>query len=288
MKTLENGKLLARISSHGAELTSLFDKVTQQECIWEAAPKHWARHAPVLFPNVGKYYGGSFLHNGTSYSEGQHGFARDMDFECLEHTSEKAKFQLKSNAETLKRYPFPFELEISYKLDENSISVTWKVSNTGSETMYFTIGGHPAFKVPYEEFENYQLYFESKDYLEYKLLDLSSGTIIADSAVKLPLEDSKLRLRKDMFDNDALVFDNGQIEKITILKPDGSKYITLISQDFPNYGIWSKPGAPFVCLEPWVGRADNVGFDGELKTKPGITAVSAGESFEITHSIIVE
>ena len=287
MIILENEKICAKISHHGAELTSLFDKQMQQEIIWEADPKHWARHAPVLFPNVGKYYEGTFLHNGKIYTESQHGFARDMNFQCIESSSDSAKFLLKSNEESFKRYPFVFELEIGYKLSDKSITVTWKVNNTGAETMYFTIGGHPAFKVPYDKFEDYQLYFEGKDSLEYKLLDLGSGTIIADSGVTLSLDNGKCRLRKDMFDSDALVFDKGQIEKLSILSPDGSKYVTLISEGFPNYGIWSKPGAPFVCLEPWVGRADNFGFNEELKNKPGITALSAGESFEISHSIVI-
>ena len=156
MIRIENEKLCATISSHGAELVSLFDKEKQQEVIWEADPKHWARHAPVLFPNVGKYYGGSYLHNGKIYKEGQHGFARDMDFDCIENSADTASFILKSNVETLKRYPFSFELVISYALSDNGLVITWRVNNRGDEAMYFTIGGHPAFKVPYDEFENYK------------------------------------------------------------------------------------------------------------------------------------
>lgn len=290
MIKLENEKLIAEISLHGAELSRLFCKETQQEVLWNADAKYWARHAPVLFPNVGKYYKGGLTHNGSYYPEGQHGFARDCEFICTVQESNKASFVLESNEQTLKRYPFPFRLEIGYELDDAGIKVMWKVLNTGSETMFFTIGGHPAFNVPVldgTKFTDYYLHFEGKDSLEYKLLDKASGCIIADSREVLPLENSTYQLREGMFDNDALVFDDGQIDKVAILYPDKKPYITMECADFPNFGIWSKPGAPFVCLEPWQGRTDNAGFEGEISTKPGITALNPGEIFEKSHKIIV-
>ena len=290
MIKLENEKLIAEISLHGAELSRLFSKVTQQEVLWNADAKYWARHAPVLFPNVGKYFKGGLTHNGSYYPEGQHGFARDCDFVCTMQESDRATFLLESNESTLKRYPFPFSLEIGYELDDAGIKVMWKVLNIGNETMYFTIGGHPAFNVPVldgTKFTDYYLYFEGKDSLDYKLLDKASGCIIADSREVLPLENSTYQLREGMFDNDALVFDDGQIDKVAILYPDKKPYITMECAGFPNFGIWSKPGAPFVCLEPWQGRTDNAGFEGEISTKPGITALNPGEVFEKSHKIIV-
>ena len=252
--------------------------------------KYWARHAPVLFPNVGKYYKGCLTHNGSYYPEGQHGFARDCGFICTMQESDRATFLLESNESTLKRYPFPFRLEIGYELEDAGIKVMWKVLNIGNETMYFTIGGHPAFNVPVldgTKFTDYYLYFEGKDSLDYKLLDKASGCIIADSREVLPLENSMYQLREGMFDNDALVFDDGQIDKVAILYPDKNPYITMECAGFPNFGIWSKPGAPFVCLEPWQGRTDNAGFEGEISTKPGITALNPGEIFEKSHRIII-
>lgn len=290
MITIENQKLIANISLHGAELSRLFSKEKQQEVLWNADSRFWARHAPVLFPNVGKYYKGYLRHNGMDYPEGQHGFARDCDFVCTLQESSKAVFLLESSEETLKRYPFPFRLEICYELQDTAIIVTWKVTNPGEETMYFTIGGHPAFNVPVLEgtkFTDYYLYFEAKKSLVYKLLDKSSGCVIAESGETLALEDSMYRLREDMFDNDALVFDDGQIKKVSILYPDKTPYVTMECAGFPNFGIWSKPGAPFVCLEPWEGRTDNAGFDGEISAKPGITALNPGEVFEKSHRIIV-
>ena len=290
MIKIENEKLIAEISLHGAELSRLFSKEIQQDVLWDADGKYWARHAPVLFPNVGKYFKGALTHKGRDYPEGQHGFARDCDFVCTAQESDRATFLLESNESTLKRYPFPFRLEIGYELEGSGIKVTWKVMNTGAESMYFTIGGHPAFNVPILEgtkFTDYYLRFESKERLEYKLLDKASGCIIADSREVLPLENSTYQLREGMFDDDALVFDEGQIEKVSILYPDKKPYITMECAGFPNFGIWSKPGAPFVCLEPWQGRTDNVGFDGEISTKPGITALNSGEVFEKSHKIII-
>lgn len=290
MIVIENEKLIAGISLHGAELSRLFLKDAQQEVLWNADGKYWARHAPVLFPNVGKYFKGALTHKGMDYPEGQHGFARDCEFVCTIQESDRAVFILESNEDTLKRYPFPFRLEIGYELEDAGIKVMWKVLNIGNETMYFTIGGHPAFNVPVldgTKFTDYYLYFEGKDSLDYKLLDKASGCIIADSREVLPLENSMYQLREGMFDNDALVFDDGQIDKVAILYPDKKPYITMECAGFPNFGIWSKPGAPFVCLEPWQGRTDNAGFEGEISTKPGITALNPGEVFNKSHEIIV-
>lgn len=290
MIKIENEKIIAEISLHGAELSRICCKENMREILWNADGKYWARHAPVLFPNVGKYYKGGLSHNGIYYPEAQHGFARDCDFVCTMQENDRAKFMLLSTPESLKRYPFPFALEIGYELHDSGINVSWSVRNTGKETMYFSIGGHPAFNVPVlddTKFTDYYLYFEGKDTLEYKLLDKASGCIIAESSEILPLDNGCYRLREGMFDNDALVFDDGQIDKVSILYPDKKPYITMECAGFPNFGIWSKPGAPFVCLEPWQGRTDNVGFDGDISTKPGISALAPGEVFEKSHRIIV-
>ena len=171
------------------------------------------------------------------------------------------------------------------------MSVEWKVTNTGDKEIYFKIGGHTAFKVnvfPDTDFEDYSLAFkEGTESLSYVLLDTESGTAIADKTYELKLTNSKYALKKDMFDKDALVFDNGQIEWAALALPDGKPYIALESKEFPNFGIWSKPGAPYVCLEPWCGRCDNRGFEGELSEKPGINALKAGEVFEKSYDIIV-
>lgn len=289
--TMENEKMSVTIADHGAELVSLYDRENQRELMWQADPAYWNRHAPILFPNVGKYYGGSFTYEGKEYPEGQHGFARDMDFKRVEGNGDLVKHRLVSSEETRARYPFDFQLDVTHLLNGNRLTVRWTVVNQGDKTMYFTIGGHPAFRVqilPGTKFEDYFLQFAPDvDELSYLLLDTSSGTAIADKTWPLALNDHRYRLRKDMFDKDALVFDGGQIQWAALALPDGSPYIALESKDFPNFGIWSKPGAPYVCLEPWCGRCDNRGFAKDISKKPGINALAPGEVFEKSYDIIV-
>ena len=289
--TIKNEKLSVTIAAHGAELSSIYDKANDRELVWQADPAFWNRHAPVLFPNVGKYYGGHFTYNGTDYPMGQHGFARDTEFEQVASGENFVTYRLCADEESKKVYPFDFVLEITHRLNGNRLTVEWNVKNTDNKEMYFTIGGHPAFNVnvlPDTDFEDYSLVFkEGTEKLYYVLLDAESGTAIGDKVYELELTDSKYALKKDMFDKDALVFDGGQIEWAALALPDGKPYIALESKGFPNFGIWSKPGAPYVCLEPWCGRCDNKGFEGEISEKPGIIAVKAGETFKKSYDISV-
>lgn len=288
---IKNEKLSVTIAAHGAELSSIYDKANDRELVWQADPAFWNRHAPVLFPNVGKYYGGHFTYNGTDYPMGQHGFARDTEFEQAASGENFVTYRLCADEESKKVYPFDFVLEITHRLNGNRLTVEWNVKNTDNKEMYFTIGGHPAFNVnvlPDTDFEDYSLVFkEGTEKLSYVLLDAESGTAIGDKVYELELTDSKYALKKDMFDKDALVFDGGQIEWAALALPDGKPYIALESKGFPNFGIWSKPGAPYVCLEPWCGRCDNKGFEGEISEKPGIIALKAGETFKKSYDIIV-
>ena len=288
---IKNEKLSVTIAAHGAELSSIYDKANDRELVWQADPAFWNRHAPVLFPNVGKYYGGHFTYNGTDYPMGQHGFARDTEFEQAASGENFVTYRLCADEESKKVYPFDFVLEITHRLNGNRLTVEWNVKNTDNKEMYFTIGGHPAFNVnvlPDTDFEDYSLVFkEGTEKLSYVLLDAESGTAIGDKVYELELTDSKYALKKDMFDKDALVFDGGQIEWAALALPDGKPYIALESIGFPNFGIWSKPGAPYVCLEPWCGRCDNKGFEGEISEKPGIIALKAGETFKKSYDIIV-
>ena len=289
--TIKNEKLSVTIAAHGAELSSIYDKANDRELVWQADPTFWNRHAPVLFPNVGKYYGGHFTYNGTDYPMGQHGFARDTEFEQVASGENFVTYRLCADEESKKVYPFDFVLEITHRLNGNRLTVEWNVKNTDDKEMYFTIGGHPAFNVnvlPDTDFEDYSLVFkEGTEKLSYVLLDAESGTAIGDKVYELELTDSKYALKKDMFDKDALVFDGGQIEWAALALPDGKPYIALESKGFPNFGIWSKPGAPYVCLEPWCGRCDNKGFEGEISEKPGIIALKVGETFKKSYDIIV-
>lgn len=288
---LENEKLVVKVADHGAELISIYDKKEERELIWQADPQYWNRHAPILFPNVGKHYQGVYRYEGKEYPAGQHGFARDKEFIQVGGEETWVTHRLCADEETRTNYPFDFCLEVTHRLEGDQLHVEWKVENQGENTMYFTIGGHPAFRLPIilgTEFEDYFLRFEEHvDRLNYVLLDLESGTAMPEQRRPMALHQHCFRLRKEMFNKDALIFDEGQVQWVALALPDGSPYVALESRDFPNFGIWSKPGAPYVCLEPWCGRCDNQGFTGEISEKPGINTLKTGEIFEKSYDIIV-
>jgi len=285
---LENAYLKVTINDAGAELSGIYDKQRSHEVIWQADPAYWKRHAPVLFPNVGKTWQNKFTFRGTDYPAKQHGFARDMDFTCVSASENSITHVLASSDETLKVYPFPFFLGITQTLSENTLTIQWKVTNPGTETMYFTIGAHPAFNVPVlpdTEQKDYQLLFKI-DNPSYILLDPRAGAARPEKTYILKTKDGRCPVGTSTFDNDALIFDN-QISWAGIAYPDGTPYVSVSCEDFPNFGIWSAPGAPFICLEPWDGRCDNCGFDDELSRKPGIIAVEAGKSYIKSYTITI-
>lgn len=290
VRTMENELVKVEVCDFGAELFSFYDKETKVEAVWQADPKYWARHAPVLFPFVGKVNGGYYTHKGVQYKMGQHGFARDMEFTFAGQTENTITHVLKSTEETLKKYPFPFELKITHKLEGKTLSVIWEVVNPGDETMYFSIGGHPAFNVPAREGESkydYFVTFNGEKALKYVLIDLSCAAVNMDDVHTLELEDNKLQVTEHLFDNDALIFDDYQVEKIGLAYPDGTPYLTMTCKGFPSMGVWSQPNtdAPFVCLEPWIGRCDNRGFDGELKDKYYEQSLEAGKTFKVQYEL---
>ena len=196
---------------------------------------------------------------------------------------------LRSSEETKEVYPFDFELHINYKLNKKELTVEWQVKNCGDETMYFTIGGHPAFRFakPEDTKADYVLKIPGKEKIEYVLIDISCGCANVDEVHTLQLSEETYSLSDEMFANDALVVDNGQIEEAWLCHKDGTPYVGVRSEGFPNYGIWSVEGAPFVCLEPWMGRCDNAGFNAELSEKPNVNKVEAGEKFIKDYTIVV-
>lgn len=287
---LENDRLAITVDDHGAELVRIYDKQQDRDVLWEADPKFWARHAPILFPNVGKYHGGHYLYQDARYPAGQHGFARDMEFQLLSKTDSSVIHLLTSTDNTRKNYPFDFALKITQTLRENTIRIDWEVTNTGTDRMYFTIGGHPAFKVPIlpdTKYSDYKLLFHEKKDLTYYLIDPKDGTALIDQPHTLKLTDGTFCLTDDLFETDALIFDE-QFDWAAIGYPDGTPYVSVSCPGFPNFGIWAaKGGAPFVCLEPWMGRTDNYGFTGELSTKPGINALNGGKIFTASYTITI-
>lgn len=286
---LENEKLCVEIAEHGAEVTRIFDKRQNAELLWNGDPTYWKRHSPILFPNVGKTYKNTVKINGVSYPTTQHGFARDNDFKCVCSTNEMASFLFTSNEETKEVYPFDFELIITYTLVPEGLQVKWQVVNIGNDEMYFTIGGHPAFwfQKDGERKEDYCLKFPGKDSLEYILVDFSEMAADPKTKYKLELNDGVCPMNEQMFEQDALIFDGEQFDEVWLCHKDGEPYVGMKCEGFPNFGIWSVKDAPFVCLEPWMGRCDNAGFAQELSEKPDINKLENGKEFVQTYTILL-
>ncbi len=287
MRILENERLCVRVSDHGAELCSIYDKKEDREVIWTADPAYWNRHAPVLFPFVGKVTGGFYTYQGIRYPMGQHGFARDREFLCVETGEDKVVHRLVSDEESRKVYPFDFELEIVHILKGNCVTVEWKVKNTGEERMYFSIGGHPGFCV--EEQIGARLVFEGQESLTRVAIDLATAGVDTEHPETLKLNQGEYRVEEHTFDRDALIFDGGQVKQVSLENPDGRRLVTMRCPDARSVGIWSPPGkgAPFICLEPWIGRCDNSGFAGELKDKFDVQLLEARQTFETALDLVI-
>lgn len=272
MEYLENEYLKIAVAEHGAELSSIYDKRNNRELLWQADPKFWNRHAPVLFPFVGNVKNDEYIYRGKTYHMSSHGFARDMDFEFLEKTGDAVSFVLRADNETKEKYPFDFELVITHKLVDNIIEVIWDVKNlSATDPMYYSIGGHPAFNCPInpgESRNDYMVKMNRSD-LNYSLIIQKTREVDYKNPKNLQLEDGYIHITDELFQKDALIFDDYQIESASLCTPDKKPYITLNCKGFPSFGLWSKPmsDAGYVCLEPWIGRCSNEGFEGELPEK---------------------
>lgn len=293
MKTLQNEFLTIAVKEHGAELASIV--CGGREYLWQADPAYWKRHSPVLFPIVGSVWDGTYRVDGREYQLGQHGFARDMDFQLLSESADKVMYVLESNETTLVKYPYPFRLEIGYRLHGKKIDVIWRVTNPSDREMHFQIGAHPAFYWPSSqvgdaaghpaEYGYFQFDTEARELTKSVIVE--KGCVDPVQSARVPLEaDAILPLSPKTFERDALVIEHDQIHKVTLLDADRKPYLAL-AFDAPLVGLWSPPGknAPFVCIEPWYGRCDRVGYSGEYKDKDWTQHLAPGATFESVYTI---
>lgn len=288
MASISNELIKIEVSSKGAELQSLYHNTFQQEYMWSGDPAFWGKKSPVLFPIVGGLKNNQYTHNGKTYSLPRHGLARDMEFTLADKTENSLSYLLSSNQETKQVYPFSFEFIITYTILDNKLEIKFTVKNTGDDTMYFSVGAHPAFAVPMvggTVYEDYFLRFEKKETIGR--WPLSGYGMIEQSPFTFLKEENALPLTKALFANDALVFKNLQSESISLVSNKTEHGLTVSYKGFPYMGLWAAKGADFVCIEPWCGIADSVNASGKLGKKEGINLLNAGEVFERSYFIEV-
>ena len=271
----------------GAELTSIQcngkERLFQGKKILDADGNiYWKRQAPVLFPIVGQLKDSKTQIEGKTYQMTQHGFARDMEFEEILKTENKHHYVLKYNEDTLKRYPYKFELHIIYEIVENTLIVKYEVKNIDDKTIYFGLGGHPAFNCDYSN-EEYEIVFPQEENIEF--LKLKNGLIDTEKA-KTILNNNKIYLEKNIFDNDAIIMKNIKSNKIILQnKKVNKKILEFDFTGFPYLALWSKKGAPFVCIEPWQNTADRIDSTQIYKEKANIIEIEKDNIFECQYSI---
>lgn len=272
----------------GAELTSI--KYNGKEMLFQGAKVldsngniYWKRQAPILFPIVGQLKNSQTQIEGEIYEMSQHGFARDMDFEEISKTENKHHYMLKYNEETLKKYPYKFELHVIYEIIGDTLTVTYKVKNIDDKTIYFGLGGHPAFNCDYSNGEYEIVFSENEDKIVF--LKLKNGLIDTEKAQNI-LQDNKIYLKEDTFDNDAVIMKNLKSNKVVLQNHKTNKKILEFDfTGFPYLALWSKKGAPFVCIEPWQNTADRIDNTQIYKDKEGIIELPKDKEFECKYSI---
>ena len=274
---LQNNDLTIKVKSFGAELCSVFSSKNNIEYIWQARQELWPR----------KLKDNSFSYLNNNYQLPQHGFARDSDFICVEETESKLTFELTANEETLKHYPFHFSLQISYTLTDNNLITNYKIYNPSNTEIYFSVGAHPAFNCPLqtsETFEDYNLIFPTKN--ELVINTLNDG-LIKKNTKTISLNENKLKVSKTLFDNDALVFMNSQIENVSLISNKTKHGVTMECRNWPFFGIWTKKNSEkFICLEPWFGIADSDTTNSNFTNKTGIIKLLPEQNFDCSFSIL--
>lgn len=273
--TIENREIRIGINRHGAEMVSLMRKSDGREYMWSGDAQYWSRVSPVLFPFIGKLKNQSYRYNDREYTEiSQHGYARDYDFEMVEKSEDVIWFELHSDDSWKEHYPFDFLLRIGYRLEGSKVHVMWTVRNDGGDTMYFSIGAHPAFLAKKGTVIDFHI---PSDQLVCGQLD-ENGLLLKNRR-EFALDRGKLKYTTEVFEKDALIIDSRDIHTVSLEDEDGA-YLQM-QFDTPQLGIWSPAGmdAPFVCIEPWFGRADRVDFDGTLEQREYGNSIDPGHSF---------
>ena len=284
IQRLLNDTLSATISDRGAELKSLQHNASGEEYIWQGNAAIWKDSAPILFPVVGRLKGGAYSYQGKNYQLPIHGFASTALFSVVKKDDSSLTLLLKSNDATLQCFPFDFELLVTFRLQEASLAVDYCVRNTGKQAMFFTIGSHPGFSLPVKDgpVSDFFIEFEQPETLGLFQLD---GDLLSVDAKPYLNNDAIIPLCENLFDHDALIFKNVKSRKVSLHHSQLGKRLTLHTGTAPHLGIWAKPAAPYVCLEPWHGHDDCIESATELSKKTGMLKLAPGAEFNTGYEI---
>ncbi len=281
--TIEASGISATILAQGAELCSFAGPYG--EMLWQAGPV-WPRHAPVLFPIVGRLAGDTLHHRGQDYRLTQHGFARDRRFDWVETAPDRCKLRLSDDSATRVLYPFAFQLTMTFQTVDGALLVTHEALNTGSETLPVNMGAHPAFRWPLADGvakDAHRLEFEAAEIAPVPVLHAG---LLGPATAPSPIDGRSLALSEQVFANDAVILSAPTSRAVRFTAP-GTPGIEMRWDGFPSFGIWMRPPGDFLCLEPWHGMASPVGWDGDINDKPGIALVAPGKSLRAWYSVRV-
>lgn len=293
---LSNDYISIGINKHGAELRSIVRKADGREYMWNGDGAYWNRVSPVLFPFVGKLANQSYRYKGHEFSGvPQHGYARDSEFTMVEKNDDTIWFSMDTDDKWKERYPFDFELCLGYRLEGKRVHVLWKVINKDNCNLPFSIGAHPAFwtGIDSKEFVNADRDYKvgcqidlHTDKKEIKCGVINENGVLGDSVKTLKLTDGKLIVDENLFDDDALIMESGDLNAVSLKDRDGKEFLK-VSFDAPMLGIWSPVGkkAPFICIEPWYGRCDRASFTGTLEEREYGNILKPGEEFNAGYVI---
>ena len=273
IQTKKSGAELTSIQYNGKEMLFQGEKVLDSN-----GNIYWKRQAPILFPIVGQLKNSQTQIEDKIYEMSQHGFARDMDFEEISKTENKHHYMLKYNEGTLKKYPYKFELHVIYEIIGDTLTVTYKVKNIDDKIIYFGLGGHPAFNCDYSNGEYVIVFSENEDKIVF--LKLKNGLIDTEKAQNI-LQDNKIYLKEDTFDNDAVIMKNLKSNKVILQNHEtNQKILEFDFTGFPYLALWSKKGAPFVCIEPWQNTADKIDSVQIYKDKENIIELPKDKKYQ--------
>ena len=271
---IENDYLKIGVKDDGAELTSVISKETGIEYLWQGNPDVWYGQSPVLFPIIGRVLDDKYYLDGKEYTMPKHGLFRKRKAQFVEQTTNTLVFRESADEETLKIFPFDFEVFVIFELIEKSLKVTHKIINNGNDTMYFSIGGHPGFNCKIGDY----LLFEKNETLE--TIEIDTECLRTGKTIPVLDENNKIVITKDIFNNDALIFNGMKSKTITLASDDHNRKVIFDYSDCSYLGIWAKPGAPYVCIEPWWGVNDSHERKDDISKKDAIISLSANDTYE--------